>query len=158
MLGLKLTIIIIAWSSFCFSSRLLKYKRQKYRIILIALNSKTMCKSPKILEPNFCLLYTEYEVITAAVMKSSIFWNIMPFSPLKVNRHLLPASRWLLGWLILHPWRWKRHFPSKVRWLSTDYSASYPRKWNSLFLLFFISFQYVHYLRQNMLSSDTCFF
>jgi hypothetical protein len=38
----------------------------------------------------------EYEVLTAVVMKGSIFWDITPFSPLKVNRcfgeMLLPLS------------------------------------------------------------------
>jgi hypothetical protein len=29
----------------------------------------------------------EFEILTAVVMKSSIFWDITPCSPLKVNRH-----------------------------------------------------------------------
>jgi hypothetical protein len=29
----------------------------------------------------------EFEVLTAVVMKSSIFWDTTPCSPLKVNRH-----------------------------------------------------------------------
>jgi hypothetical protein len=31
--------------------------------------------------------YVGFEVLTAVVMKSSVFWDITPCSPLKVNRH-----------------------------------------------------------------------
>jgi hypothetical protein len=54
-----------------------------------------------------------FEVLTAMVKKSSIFWDITPCNPLKVNRrftcHLL--SCWFLAWLILWPrrWRWYVH-------------------------------------------------
>jgi hypothetical protein len=30
--------------------------------------------------------YVGFEVLTAVVMKSSIFWDIRPWSPLKINR------------------------------------------------------------------------
>jgi hypothetical protein len=30
--------------------------------------------------------YVQFEVFTAVVMKSSTFWDITPYSPLKVNR------------------------------------------------------------------------
>jgi hypothetical protein len=30
--------------------------------------------------------YVGFEVLTAVVMNSSVFWDIMPCSPLKVNR------------------------------------------------------------------------
>jgi hypothetical protein len=76
------------------------------------------------------------EVLTAVVMKSSIFYDITPCSPLKVNRrfgrtyrlnlqcrrisrafhlacHLL--SRWFLARLILRSWRWKPYAPPKRR-------------------------------------------
>jgi hypothetical protein len=78
-------------------------------------------------------------------MKSTLFWDIMPCSPLKVNRcfwgtyrlHLEGRrisqarnhreSRWqaepLLARLILRPWRWRRYV-----WHSTDYTALYPRR------------------------------
>jgi hypothetical protein len=39
---------------------------------------------------NYQYVYEDYvglEVLTAVIMKSSIFWNIAPCSPLKVNRH-----------------------------------------------------------------------
>jgi hypothetical protein len=43
---------------------------------------------------NTLLDYVWYEVLTAVVMKSTIF------------RHLLP--HWFLAWLILRPWRWRQ--------------------------------------------------
>jgi hypothetical protein len=71
-----------------------------------------------------------FEVLTAVVMKSSVFWDITPRSPLKVNRRFGEAyrlhiqssachliSRWFLARLILLPWRWRRHVPPK-RWLT----------------------------------------
>jgi hypothetical protein len=32
------------------------------------------------------IVFVEFKVLTAVVMKSSVFWDIMPCSPLKVNR------------------------------------------------------------------------
>jgi hypothetical protein len=87
--------------------------------------------------------YERFEALTAVNMKSSIFWDITACSPLKVNWrfggtcrlhlqgprisrtrnqrerrwqaelscHLL--SLWFLPWLILRPWRWRRHIPPK---------------------------------------------
>jgi hypothetical protein len=51
----------------------------------------------------------------------TIFWDVTPFSPLKVNRRfggkyrlcLPPVSRWFLARLILWPWRWKQCVPPK---------------------------------------------
>jgi hypothetical protein len=31
------------------------------------------------------VLIVRFEVLTAVIMKSTIFWDIMPYSPLKVN-------------------------------------------------------------------------
>jgi hypothetical protein len=63
--------------------------------------------------------HVRFNVITAVVVKNSIFWDIMPCSPLKINWHLggtcnlLPASCcFLLGFL--QPWRWRWHVPPKV--------------------------------------------
>jgi hypothetical protein len=61
-----------------------------------------------------------FEVLTAVVMKSTIFWDITPCSPLKVNRHFGGTychflSLWFLAWLIFRPWRWRRHIPRKRR-------------------------------------------
>jgi hypothetical protein len=63
----------------------------EYNLILIALNYITFGLNSENTE------YSEYftdnkfivgfEVLTAVVMKSTIFWDIMPCSPLKVNRH-----------------------------------------------------------------------
>jgi hypothetical protein len=32
------------------------------------------------------MIYAGFEVLTAVVMKSTIFWDITPYSPLKINR------------------------------------------------------------------------
>jgi hypothetical protein len=47
-------------------------------------------------------------------MKSSIFWDITPCSPLKVKTVLFVTFFMLLPWLILRPWRWIQHFPPKL--------------------------------------------
>jgi hypothetical protein len=58
-----------------------------------------------------------FEVLTAVVIKSSSIWDITSCSPLEVNRpfYFLPASCWLLAWLTLRLWRWRRHVPLKRR-------------------------------------------
>jgi hypothetical protein len=62
---------------------------------------------------------------TEGIIKSTIFWDITPCSPLKVNQcfrgtyrlHLQDLlSHWYLAWLI-RPWRWRQHVPPK-RWLT----------------------------------------
>jgi hypothetical protein len=63
-------------------------------------------------------LFAGFEVITAVVVKSSVFWYITLCSPLKVNRrfrgfHLL--SRWFLAWLMLRHRRWRRRVSPKRR-------------------------------------------
>lgn len=62
--------------------------------------------------------------LTAVVMKSPIFWDIMLCGLLKVNwrfketeLYLLHASCYFLPWLILWPWRWMCHAPPKC-WLT----------------------------------------
>jgi hypothetical protein len=59
------------------------------------------------------------------LLKSSIFWNITSYSPLKVNLLfegicrplanlcLLLASCLPLAWLILRPWAWKKYVSLK---------------------------------------------
>jgi hypothetical protein len=64
-----------------------------------------------------------FEVLTAVVMKSSIFWDITSCSPFKANRRFGGKCRlcflsvwcWLLAWPIFKPWRWRRHVPPKRR-------------------------------------------
>jgi hypothetical protein len=76
-----------------------------------------------------------FEVLTGVVMKSSIFWDVTPCSPLKLKRrfgetcglHLQGRriglarnqrkSKWQEkpAWLILRPWRRRRHVPPKHR-------------------------------------------
>jgi hypothetical protein len=72
------------------------------------------------------------EVLTAVVMKSTIFWDITPCTPSKAKptfrRNMSPPSsvsknkpsslllsRWFLARLILRPWRWRRQVPLKRR-------------------------------------------
>jgi hypothetical protein len=64
------------------------------------------------------IYFVGFEVLRATVMRSSIFWDIRPCSPLKVNQssrscHLV--SRWFLACLILRTWRWRRNVPPKRR-------------------------------------------
>jgi hypothetical protein len=62
-------------------------------------------------------------VITTVILKSSIFWDIMPLSQLKVNQrfweHMSPPSsgskRWLLAWLILRHRGCRQNAPPKRR-------------------------------------------
>jgi hypothetical protein len=80
------------------------------------------------------------EILTAVVMTSPVFWNITLCSPVKVNRHfrgtcrllfqlcLLAISRWFLAWLIIRPWRWKRHVPPKLRLAFNGCMALYSRR------------------------------
>jgi hypothetical protein len=58
-------------------------------------------------------------------LNTSIFWDITPCSPLKVNRRFVGTCRKqisgchlisrFLSQLILLPWRWRRHIPPKLR-------------------------------------------
>jgi hypothetical protein len=73
------------------------------------------------------------------IMKNSVLWDIMPCSPSKVNRRFggtcrsknkpskKPAWKQVLAWLILLPWRWRRHFSPKC-WLSTYCRTLYRRR------------------------------
>jgi hypothetical protein len=63
------------------------------------------------------------EVHTTMILKSSVFRDITLCSLLK-ELCLLLASCWFLVWIILRPWR----FFQNVGWLSTDYSALYPKR------------------------------
>jgi hypothetical protein len=76
------------------------------------------------------------EVLTVMVMKSTIFWDIMPCSPLPAH-HLL--SRWFLALLNFQPWRCRQYVRLKCGWLSTDYTVLYPRRWYSSILALLVS-------------------
>jgi hypothetical protein len=67
-----------------------------------------------------------FEALSAVIMKSSVFWDITPYSPLKANRRFGGTCRLQLqGQGIsqarnqresrLRPWRWKRHILPKHR-------------------------------------------
>jgi hypothetical protein len=62
-----------------------------------------------------------FEVFTGVVMKSIIFWDMTPYSPLSFNRRFggtyrlhLKQQAGLLN-LFLHPWRWRRYVPTERR-------------------------------------------
>jgi hypothetical protein len=77
------------------------------------------------------LFYVGFEVLTAVVMKSTIFWDITPCSPLTVNRSFggtyrlhvqgrknklnlfFRPSSGSKNNLFFRPWRWKRYVPPR---------------------------------------------
>jgi hypothetical protein len=108
--------------------------------------------------------YVGFEVLTAVVMKSTIFWDTTPCSPLNVNRrfggtyrlHLQGRkissarnqreSRWQAELLSLppaflliiffHPEDGGDMLLRNVGWLSTDYTALYPRRQYSFYSIY----------------------
>jgi hypothetical protein len=77
-------------------------------------------------------IFVGFEVLTAVVMKRTVFWDITTCNPLKVNRRFggtyrlyvqgrrIRRARNLLSRryfapLILRPWRWRRYDPPKCR-------------------------------------------
>jgi hypothetical protein len=63
-----------------------------------------------------------FDILTVVTMKSPIFWNVGLYSLVEAHRYWLcfpPTSWWLLGWLILQPWKWRQYVPSKLWWTST---------------------------------------
>jgi hypothetical protein len=95
-------------------------------------------------------VFVRFEVLTAVVMKSTIFWDITPCSPLKVNRrfggmyrlhlqgrrisrgrnqHALLVTCFHADFLLslfFDPEDGGDMFPWNVGWLSTDYMANIP--------------------------------
>jgi hypothetical protein len=77
-----------------------------------------------------------FEASTAAVMKSFVFWDIKPCSPIKLNRrfgettNLAACSMFLLG-LFFDAEDGTDVYLRNVVWLSTGQTALYPRKYNS---------------------------
>jgi hypothetical protein len=80
------------------------------------------------------LILVGFEVLTAVIMKCSIFCNITPYSPLKVRSasHLLHVG-FLLG--LFNPEDGGNMFVPNVDRLLTDYTALYPRIYKC-FILF----------------------
>jgi hypothetical protein len=85
--------------------------------------------------------YLGFEVLTAVVMKSTIFWDITACSPLKANRRYGGIyCLHLQGLKIIRARnqresRWQTGledggdiFLRKFGWLSTGYTALYPRR------------------------------
>jgi hypothetical protein len=61
----------------------------------------------------------EFEVFTAVVMKSIIFWDVTQCSLFSYNRRFGASYRLTCRFLLklfLRPWRWRRYVPPK-RWL-----------------------------------------
>jgi hypothetical protein len=80
------------------------------------------------------LNHVGFEVLTAVIMKSSVFWDITLCSTLKVKRRLVVFatgfhSGFLLG-LFFDSDDGGGVFLRKVDWLLTDYKALYPRRQN----------------------------
>jgi hypothetical protein len=102
---------------------------------------------------------TEQNIVTC---KSSISWDLPPYSPLKINGYfggprrlhlvgLLLAACLFLVSLTLQSWRCRWHVPPNVRWLSMDYIALYPRRSNT----FVTTLQLVPRSRKYIHSPDT---
>jgi hypothetical protein len=73
------------------------------------------------------VLNVGFEVLTAVVMKSSVFWDISPCSLLKVSQHLEGMCHPHLS-LSFYPEVGRDIFLWNVGWLSADYTALYPRR------------------------------
>jgi hypothetical protein len=70
----------------------------------------------------------------AYILKSTIFWDITPCSPLKVNRHFFLLPTFMLissSAYFFNPEDGGDMFFRNVGWHSTDYTALYPRSWYS---------------------------
>jgi hypothetical protein len=94
-------------------------------------------------------MYVGFGVLTAVVMKSSIFWDTTPRSPFKANRSfggifrlhfqgrrisllcLILASHWFLPWIILRPWRWRQHVPPELQLTFNELHGVISQKRNS---------------------------
>jgi hypothetical protein len=74
--------------------------------------------------------YVELEILTAVAIKSSIFWDIAPCSPLKINRRFGGTYHLHIQALLKLSWPHDVVFFNVGR-LSTDYTVLHPRKQNS---------------------------
>jgi hypothetical protein len=78
--------------------------------------------------PTFDYNCVGFEILTAVVIESTIFWDITPCSPLKVNRvancfHAVSLLR-----LFFSPKDGGGVFLRNVSWISTDDTALYPKR------------------------------
>jgi hypothetical protein len=71
--------------------------------------------------------YTEFDILTAVVMKNSAFWDTMPYSPLKVKKSHVVSEL-----------KMEAIFSFKAIVTLTDYMVLYPRRQNTLSLQFVI--------------------
>jgi hypothetical protein len=69
-------------------------------------------------------IYVGFEVLSPVVMKSSIYWDITPCSPLKFIRRLGGTYRFHLQKVDMFFWN--------VGWVSANYAALYSREDNIL--------------------------
>jgi hypothetical protein len=78
----------------------------------------------------------EFEILTEVVMRSYIYWDITPCSPLTVSRslggifHLHLHAGFLLSFFSIH-WRCRRHIPPKSRLTFNGLHDLYPRWYNN---------------------------
>jgi hypothetical protein len=90
-------------------------------------------------------VYVGFEVFTAVVMKSIIFWGMMPCSPLSCTwrfRGMYSACHLLTRWfaeLFFDPEDGGDMFLWNVGCNAMDYTASYRRRWYSSRVLWFSS-------------------
>jgi hypothetical protein len=108
------------------------------------------------------LLYDGSEVLLLVTVKSSILWYTTPYCPVKFYRHFKGLCRkqiaaycmlhagLLLG-LLFDPEDGGDMFLRNVSWLSPGYKTFYPRKQNSLNLLFLFR---DHWVQENLCSAD----
>jgi hypothetical protein len=78
-------------------------------------------------KPNPKIFLLGFEVFTAVVMKSIIFWDVMPCSLFSCNRSFGGTYR-------LHLQGRRNNFTKNQHCNSTDYTASHPRRWYSSYL------------------------
>jgi hypothetical protein len=87
--------------------------------------------------------WVRFEIFTAVVMKSIIFWDVSPCSLLSLNRRFGGTYRLLLATCLLSCSCWNYFFDPEdggdmflrnVGCNSTDYTASHPRRWYSCLL------------------------
>jgi hypothetical protein len=123
-----------------------------FNVILKDINVRSLWCSVCSIQPTVYLYFKQihslrFEVFTVVVMKSIVFWDMTPCSPSSFSRRIggtyhlhlqgqrnqfsknQRASRWFL--LNVDPKDGGGMFLRNGGWNSTDYTASYPRRWYS---------------------------